>query len=97
MGDAIHDSIVREFDWIRNFDVLVWSYQLHIAKPDAAIYLHTLEKLGAKPEQTIFIDDKRVNIEAAQALGIKGFEFITAEQLRADLIAAGFDAALPLP
>jgi putative hydrolase of the HAD superfamily len=97
MGDAIHESILREFDWIQNFDVLVWSYELHIAKPDAAIYLHTLEQLGTRPEETVFIDDKLVNIQAAQALGVNGFEFSTAERLRADLIAAGFDKELPLP
>ena len=74
MGDAVLESILREFDWIQNFDVLVWSYQLHVAKPDAAIYLHTLERLGTRPEETLFIDDKLVNIEAAQALGIKAFE-----------------------
>ena len=27
MGDAVLESILREFDWIQNFDVLVWSYQ----------------------------------------------------------------------
>jgi putative hydrolase of the HAD superfamily len=97
MGDSVLEKIKRDFRWIDDFDVLVWSYQLHMAKPDAAIYHHTLKGLGTRPEETLFIDDKRVNIEAAQALGMKGFEFTTVAQLRSDLAAAGFNSHLPLP
>jgi FMN phosphatase YigB (HAD superfamily) len=66
-------------------------------KPDAAIYRHLLKELGTRAEETLFIDDRAVNIEAAEALGIKGLVFTTVEQLRADLIAQGFDKVLPLP
>jgi putative hydrolase of the HAD superfamily len=97
MGDSVLDSVLREFPWIGNFDVLVWSYQLHMAKPEPAIYRHVLNELGTQPEETLFIDDKRINIEAAQALGMKALEFTTVERLRDDLIAAGFDSDLPLP
>jgi putative hydrolase of the HAD superfamily len=97
MGDSVLESIEREYAWIRNFDVLVWSYQLGMAKPEAAIYRHTLEKLGTRPGETLFIDDRRVNIEAARALGMVAIEFTTAEKLREDLTAAGMDGELPLP
>ena len=97
MGDSVLENIKREFRWIDEFDVLVWSYQLHLAKPDPAIYRHTLKGLGTRPEETLFIDDKRVNIEAAQALGMKALEFTTIERLRDDLLASGFDSKLPLP
>src|SRR5580692_12518876 len=40
MGDSVLASIEREFAWLGNFDVLVWRFQLGIAKPDAAIYHH---------------------------------------------------------
>jgi hypothetical protein len=36
-------------------------------------------------------------VDAAQALGMKAIEFTSVERLREDLIAAGFDAGLPLP
>ena len=97
MGDAVMESIEREFAWIHGFDVLVWSYQLGIAKPDPEIYRHVMAKLGTKPEETLFLDDKRINIEAALALGMKAIEFSTVEQLRLDLVSAGLDGALPLP
>ena len=97
MGDSVLENIKREFRWIDDFDVLVWSYQLHMAKPDPAIYHHALKELGTRPEETLFIDDKRVNIEAAQALGMKALEFTTVGRLREDLVAAGFNSSLPLP
>ena len=97
MGDSVLESVEQNFDWIHRFDVLVWSFQLSLAKPDPAIYLYVLAKLGTLPEETLFLDDKPVNIEAALALGMKAIEFSTVEQLRADLISAGFDAELPLP
>ena len=68
-----------------------------MAKPDPAIYRYVLKKLGTRPGETLFLDDKLVNVEAARALGMKALEFTTVEQLRADLIASNFDADLPLP
>jgi len=97
MGDSVLESIQREFQWLERFDALVWSYQLHIAKPDPHIYLHTLQQLRTRPEETLFIDDKPVNVDAALALGMKSIEFSTVERLRSDLVAAGFDADIPLP
>ncbi len=97
MGDTVLEVLLATHAWIANFDVHVWSYQLRIAKPDPAIYRHTLEKLGTKPEETLFLDDRLVNIEAARELGILGIQFTNADALRQELIAAGLDAELPLP
>ena len=97
MGDSVLENIQREFDWLPRFDVLVWSFQLRMAKPDPAIYHHTLQQLGTRAEDTLFIDDRLENIEAAEALGIRAIQFSTIDRLRADLLAAGLDSALPLP
>jgi putative hydrolase of the HAD superfamily len=97
MGDSVHESIEQTYAWIAGFDVRIWSYELKVAKPDRAIYEHLLEKLGMPAEDTLFLDDKPVNIEAAHAVGMKGIVFSTVEKLRADLIAAGLDQELPLP
>ena len=97
MGDNVLANMERTFDWLPRFDVLVWSYQLRMAKPDPAIYHHVLNQLGTRPEETLFLDDRPVNVEAAQALGMQAIQFSTVEQLRLDLSAAGLDAVLPLP
>jgi HAD superfamily hydrolase (TIGR01509 family) len=97
MGDNVLDNMKREFDWLDRFDALAWSYQLHIAKPDPAIYRYVLKQLGADASETLFLDDRAVNVEAARALGMVAIEFTTVERLRAELIALGLDAQLPLP
>ncbi len=97
MGDSVLESIEASFDWIADFDVLIWSYQHNLAKPERAIYELLLDKLGTAPEETLFLDDKIENIEAARALGIQGLVFTNVDQLRQDLITAGLDDELPLP
>lgn len=64
-----------------HFDALIFSCEVGIAKPDAEIYIHTLEKLAIKPEEAIFIDDKKENIDAAEKLGIHGVLFDTADRV----------------
>jgi putative hydrolase of the HAD superfamily len=97
MGDAIHKAMVREFAWLSNFDVLVWSYQLGITKPDPAIYRYALKKLGTRPEETLFIDDRKPNVDAAVQMGMKGVVFSTVSQLRSAMIANRINQELPLP
>ena len=55
-------------------DKIFVSYELGLLKPDKAIYQSVLAKLNAKPEEVIFIDDKRENVEA-KSLGINGIVF----------------------
>ncbi len=97
MGDAVHVSIEKAYDWIQRFDVRVWSYEVKVAKPDRAIYEYLLAKLAVKPEEALFLDDKPENIAAAHALGMQGIVFSNVSKLREDLIAAGLDGELPLP
>ena len=97
MGEAVLVSVEREFDWIRRFDLLVWSCEVGVVKPHPAIYRHMMAELGTPPEEILFIDDKLPNIEAARALNIQAIQFSTVERLREDLIAAGLAAELPLP
>ena len=97
MGDAVHEHMERELSWLGRFDVLVWSYQLRVAKPDPAIYRYALDRLGTRPEETLFLDDKAENVDAAAALGMKALVFSTLENLRSGLIALKLDSELPLP
>jgi hypothetical protein len=43
--------------------------------PIPEIYLQALHRLGVQPSQTIFVDDRKANVDAAEALGIKGIVF----------------------
>jgi putative hydrolase of the HAD superfamily len=97
MGDSVLENIEREFHWLANFDALVWSFQLGIAKPAPAIYRHTLQQLGTAPGETLFIDDKPANVEAARELGIHSLVYTGLNKLHDDLLDQGFSPGLPLP
>ncbi|MCX6793111.1 MAG: HAD family phosphatase [Candidatus Falkowbacteria bacterium] len=67
------------------FDVVVSSYDVKMRKPDPRIYQHTLEKLKVSPQETVFIDDLKENVEGALSLGINSVLFNNSEQCIADL------------
>lgn len=63
------------------FDVVFCSGDEGVVKPNPAAFEITLERLGVAPEEAVFIDDTLGHVEAAQALGIHGLLFTTAEAL----------------
>ena len=79
------DRILIENDLYRLFDQAVISSAHAMAKPEPEIFQKTAGLLGLKPAETVFIDDRAVNIEAAERLGMRGLLFTSAEGLRADL------------
>jgi putative hydrolase of the HAD superfamily len=56
-------------------DVLIYSHEVGLAKPDRRIYELTCERLGLKPEEIVFVDDVDGNIEGARAVGMRGILF----------------------
>ena len=63
------------------FDVEVISALVGLAKPDPTIYRLALERLGTRPEATIFVDDYEPNVTAATTLGIHAIHFVGYEAL----------------
>lgn len=51
-------------------DRLFLSFEMGVTKPNPQMYLQALADMGWKAEETLFLDDSRTNIQAAQALGI---------------------------
>ena len=57
------------------FDGEVVSCYEKVVKPDAQIYQILVDKYDLNPEETLFIDDRKSNVEAAHNIGISGFHF----------------------
>jgi HAD superfamily hydrolase (TIGR01509 family) len=76
----------REHRHHRHFDVVVYSYECGLSKPDPAAYEYALAALGADPERTVFTDDNPEYVRGAEAVGIRSILFEDAEQLRARLV-----------
>ena len=69
------------------FDVVIVSAEEKIMKPDARIYQVALDRLGVRPEESIFLDDVKVNVEAANALGMQGVHFQSTGQAQRQIQA----------
>ncbi len=70
------------------FEVVVDSGFVGIRKPDPGIYELTLERLGLRGEEVVFVDDLEHNVEAARALGMAGVVFTSTPQARGEIEAA---------
>ncbi|MDE5637739.1 MAG: HAD-IA family hydrolase, partial [Alistipes sp.] len=75
-------NMSREFiDFLRripvygNFDGEVISCEEFVVKPEPRIYEILLSRYGLVPSETMFIDDRSENVEAAARFGIVPFRF----------------------
>jgi 2-haloacid dehalogenase len=75
------------FPFLEWFDGILISGEAKLAKPDARIFAHLLERFGLEPGSTVFIDDSTANVRAAEAAGLIAMRFENPEKLRAELVA----------
>jgi putative hydrolase of the HAD superfamily len=75
------------------FSMFLSSCFLGVKKPDERIYRLALDITQHRPEQCIFIDDRALNLECADRLGIRTIHFTNTTQLRASLDELGITAS----
>jgi epoxide hydrolase-like predicted phosphatase len=81
---GLRTSITRQkFDDV--FDEMIISAEVGLIKPDPHIYYLALERLGTPPEESVFVDDILVNVEAARAVGMSAIHFTRPEILLEEL------------
>ena len=85
-------EFLRKIPVYRHFEGEVVSCEEGVCKPEPEIYRLLLSRYGLNPAETLFIDDRRENIEGAEREGISGFWFdrhdleATCNELRALLL-----------
>ncbi len=82
-------EVIEEHNLGALFDTVVISSEVHLLKPDPAIFQLILDRFGAKPEEAVFIDDTAANAEGAKAVGMQGIVFSTIEELQKSLKLLG--------
>ncbi len=68
-------------------DLIVYSHEEGIAKPDARIFALTCARLGVQPGEAIFVDDAEPHIAAARACGMHAILFSNTQQAIAEIEA----------
>lgn len=85
----------QRWDFLSWFDDIVVSGEERAIKPDKELYDVLVKRTGLDPATTVFIDDRRVNVCAAQDLGFIGIEFRDPAQLRKELVRLGVLPEIP--
>jgi 2-haloacid dehalogenase len=79
----------RRFPWVGRFQGVIVSGEEGIGKPDPRIYRLVLSRFGLRAERTLFVDDREVNLTAAERCGLRTAPFTNIDRLRADLVVEG--------
>jgi HAD superfamily hydrolase (TIGR01509 family) len=67
------------------FDGIILSHHVGLLKPDTRMYDAIAAKLGALPEECVFIDDQERHVEGAQNAGMQGLVYTDMPTLRKQL------------
>lgn len=73
----------------RLFHEIIISSEVGMVKPNADIFELVLQRLDVEPFEAIFIDDNIKHVHAAEKIGIKSIQFLSAAQLKEDLQKLG--------
>lgn len=82
-------------DWIRErflspeeqklFDATIFSYEVHMIKPDPRIFTLAAKELGVSLEECILVDDVDTHCRSAQKLGLQAVQYHNFAQFKRDL------------
>ena len=80
-----YEGMEEKYPFLKDFDGKIISGRDFLIKPDPAIYELAISRFNLIPEETLFIDDRLNNIEAAQNLNFQTIH-LTNPSLIQDLI-----------
>lgn len=80
---------LEKYDFLQWFDGIVVSGEENTRKPFPEIYELLLKRYSVMAEEAVFIDDNLRNIEAAERIGIRSIHFVSAKELRSELVKLG--------
>jgi len=103
MEHRMLSAVRSKLKWLDEFDVQIFSCEVGTVKPEAKVYLLCCERLGCKPDEVLFLDDKKANTDGAKKVGMKAYIYhsavdpvmltgeseITVEELRTMLLGSG--------
>jgi putative hydrolase of the HAD superfamily len=79
------EYINKEYDLFKIFDGGVFSFKEKLLKPEKEIYDKIIREYNLKPNETVFIDDMKVNVEAAKEFGLEGIVLDNPKNLSIEL------------
>jgi HAD superfamily hydrolase (TIGR01509 family) len=68
-GDGARREEQRRYGFEQLVDVIIYSHEVGLAKPDPAVFSLTEQLLGVTADEIVFVDDNQGHVEAARACG----------------------------
>ena len=68
-ADGARREEQRRYGFEELVDVIVYSHEVGVAKPDPAIFRLTQERLGVEAHEIVFLDDHDPHVQTARAFG----------------------------
>ena len=78
-------GMTDDYPFLQSFNGLLISGEDKLMKPDAAIYELAISRFNLIPQETVFIDDKLENVEAAKNLNIKTIHLIDPNKIELEV------------
>lgn len=75
------DALDSKFHFLSLFKGGIFSHEVGVRKPNPKIYQFALNKCHARPDETVFIDDKQLMLDPARILGIETILFTSSDAL----------------
>lgn len=84
-----YTHLKKGFKLLRHFKRKFPSHEVKARKPELRIYRRVLQKIGYRPEETVFIDDMKSFIRGAKKVGMYTIRFQNLGQLKKELRQLG--------
>jgi putative hydrolase of the HAD superfamily len=84
-SSELNEYRIKKFKLRELFSIFLSSCFLGVRKPDEKIYQLALRITQRSPAESVFIDDRNINLEAAERIGMRTVHYKDPEQLMADL------------
>ena len=78
-------GMIDDYPFLQSFDGLLISGEDKMMKPNADIYELAITRFNLIPQETVFIDDKLENIEAAKKLNLKTIHLVDPNKIELEI------------
>jgi 2-haloacid dehalogenase len=78
-------GMTDDYPFLQSFNGLLISGEDNMMKPDAEIYELAITRFNLIPQETVFIDDKLENIEAAKNLHLKTIHLVDPNKIELEI------------
>ena len=79
-ADGTRREEQARYSFAELFDVIIYSHEVGLLKPDPRIYALLCAELSVSPDEVVFLDDVLQNVEAACQFGIHGLLHLSTQE-----------------